>query len=219
MRVAGVVIFSILLMGAYVPTDAERARWTMQDMMSWKTVFDAYYTDHKEYPHVTTVAEARAIAEPMYIKAAPMTDAWGNPYRIEADGKSFRIVSAGADGLFKPETWTTGGTLTTFSEDAVVTNEGRWWYRRWEFASNDAELSAKTQYEIRVIRTAIEGYAGAHNQWPAAKTMEELRALVEPNFIKTMPMADAWGTPFIYELGGKDGYRVRSVNLERAGAK
>ena len=133
MRVAVAAISSILLMGAYVPTDAERARWTMQDMMSWKTVFDAYYTDHKEYPHVTTVAEARAIAEPIYIKAAPMTDAWGNPYRIEADGKSFRIVSAGADGVFKPETWTTGGELASFDDDAVVNNQSRWWFRRWEF--------------------------------------------------------------------------------------
>ena len=132
-RIAAALVFTVLSMGAYVPTDAERARWTMHDMMSWKTVFDAYYTDHKEYPHISTMDEARAIGEPTYIKAAPMHDAWGNPYRIEADGKSFRVVSAGADGVFKPETWTTGGTLTSFDDDAVVTNQSRWWFRRWEF--------------------------------------------------------------------------------------
>jgi len=141
------LLAAIGLMAAYIPTDAERARWTMQDMMSWKTVFDAYYTDHKEYPHVSSVAEARAIAEPVYIKAAPLNDAWGHPYRIEADGKTFRVVSAGADGVFKPESWTTGGTLESFNDDAVVTNEGRWWFRRWEFKSNDAELTRKTKYD------------------------------------------------------------------------
>ncbi len=132
-KLAATSVFALLLMGAYIPTDAERARWTMSDMMSWKTVFQAYWTDHKEFPHVTTLEEARAIAEPIYIKHAPMIDAWGNAYRIEADGKSFRIVSAGADGAFKPETWTSGGQLTSFEDDAVVTNEGRWWLRHWEF--------------------------------------------------------------------------------------
>jgi hypothetical protein len=38
----------------YMPTDLERARWTMQDMKSWMIVFDAYKLDHKEYPRVTT---------------------------------------------------------------------------------------------------------------------------------------------------------------------
>jgi type II secretory pathway pseudopilin PulG len=216
---AAVAILSVAALGAYVPTNAERARWTMQDMMSWKMVFEAYRVDHKEYPHVTTVAEARAIAEPVYIKAAPLTDAWGNPYRVEADGKSFRLVSAGADGVFKPETWTTGGGLPSFNDDAVITNEGRWWFRRWELQSNEADRAAATQYAIRVIRTAVEGYAGVHNQWPQAKSMEELRAVVQPDFIKTLPMVDAWGSPFIYELDAKDGYRVRSVNLDPADSK
>jgi hypothetical protein len=118
----------------YIPTDAERARWTMQDMMSWKTVFDAYKVDHKDYPVVKNAEEARAVGEPIYIRHAPMNDAWGRPYRIESDGKKFSIVSAGADGVFKPETWTTEAkTLSSFDDDAVVTNESRWWFRRWEF--------------------------------------------------------------------------------------
>ena len=127
------VATAALAADSYYPTDAERARWTMQDMMSWKTVFEAYKTDHNAYPVVSTVEEARAAGEPIYIKHAPMNDAWGRPYRIESDGKTYKIVSAGADGIFKPETWTTGGTVSSFDDDAVVTNEGRWWFRKWEF--------------------------------------------------------------------------------------
>jgi hypothetical protein len=116
----------------YVPTDAERARWTMHDMKSWMIVFDAYKLDHKEYPHVATPEEARAIAEPVYIRRAPMTDAWGHPYRIEADGQTFRIVSAGADGVFQTDL-SKKGTLASFNDDAVATNEGKWLVRQWEF--------------------------------------------------------------------------------------
>jgi len=115
----------------YIPTDAERARWTMHDMKSWMIVFEAYKADHQEYPHVTTLEQARAIGEPMYIRHAPMNDAWGNPYRIEADGKSFRIVSAGADGVFESDI-SQKGTLTSFNDDAVATNEGKWLVRQWE---------------------------------------------------------------------------------------
>ncbi len=127
------MIVALLLSAAmYIPTDAERARWTMHDMRSWMIVFEAYKQDHGEYPHVKTLEEARAIAEPTYIKHAPMTDAWGNPYRIEAAGRSYRIVSAGADGEFQPDTWSTAGTLSSFNDDAVATNEGRWLVRHWE---------------------------------------------------------------------------------------
>jgi hypothetical protein len=115
----------------YVPTDAERARWTMSDMMSWKIVFDAYKADHKEYPVVKTVEEARLAGEPVYIRHAPMADAWGRPYRIESDGATFRVVSAGADGIFQSDI-AKNGKLESFNDDAVVSNEGRWLSRSWE---------------------------------------------------------------------------------------
>ena len=115
----------------YSPTDAERARWTMQDMKSWMIVFEAYKADHKEYPHVTTLEEARAIGEPIYIRVAPMHDAWGHPYRVEADGATFRIVSAGADGVFQSDV-SQKGPMKSYNDDAVGTNEGKWLVRYWE---------------------------------------------------------------------------------------
>jgi len=130
-RIVAAVVFSILAAGAYIPTDAERARWTMHDMQSWKIVFEAYWTDHKEYPNVTTLEQARAVGEPLYIRHAPMTDAWGNAYRIRSDTKGFRIVSSGADGVFQSDT-SQAGTLSSFNDDAVATNEGRWLVRQWE---------------------------------------------------------------------------------------
>jgi type II secretion system (T2SS) protein G len=130
---AFLVASAALAADPYCPTDAERARWTMHDMMSWKTALDAYKTDHNQYPAIKTADDARAAVEPTYIKHLPMTDAWGHPYHVESNATSFRVVSAGADGIFRPDTWTVAGQLPSFDDDAVVTNEGRWWSRRWEF--------------------------------------------------------------------------------------
>ena len=131
--VAAIFLIATAAMAAdpYVPTDAERARWTLQDMKSWMIVFEAYKLDHKEYPRLTTLEEARAIGEPLYIRHAPMNDAWGHAYRIQADGATFRIVSAGADGVFQDDV-SQKGTLTSFNDDAVATNEDKWPGRRWE---------------------------------------------------------------------------------------
>jgi len=81
-------------------------------------------------------------------------------------------------------------------------------------APSNAERAKKTLYEMRVIRTAVEGYAGAHNAWPQASSMDELRTLVEPQFVKTLPMRDEWGTPFIFELDTTVGYRVASAGAD-----
>src|SRR5689334_9160108 len=106
MKILAVAI--LLAASPYVPTDAERARWTMHDMKSWMIPSAAYKTDQTEFPRVTPAEQARAFAEPVYIRKAPMTDAWGHPYRIEADGKTFRIISAGADGIFQADLSQTG---------------------------------------------------------------------------------------------------------------
>ncbi|HYM61086.1 MAG TPA: type II secretion system protein GspG [Thermoanaerobaculia bacterium] len=119
--------------GPYVPTDAERARWTMHDMRSWQIALGAYKLDHGSFPDAKTLEQARDAVQPVYIAHAPMHDAWGNAYRYESDAKDgFRIVSAGADGKFQPETWSTGGRTASWADDAVITGSGRWLFRMWD---------------------------------------------------------------------------------------
>ena len=118
---------------AYQPTDAERARWTMLDMGSWRTCFDAYKLDHGKYPELKSTEEARVAFEPVYVRHLPMTDGWGHAYAVDSSAGTYAVVSAGADGKFDRHTWSAGGTLQSFDEDAVITNEGRWLFRHWDF--------------------------------------------------------------------------------------
>lgn len=118
---------------SYVPSSAERARWTMQDMNSWRIVLSAYKQDNGRYPAAATLEELRSAVEPIYIKHAPMRDAWGNAYRYEGTAESYRVISSGADGKFDPATWSTSGKLDDFNADAVASSEGRWLARHWTF--------------------------------------------------------------------------------------
>lgn len=105
---------------AYKPTDAERARWTMNDMRSLQTAIEAYATDHKAYPQVNDINALLPLIQPVYIIATPMHDAWGNPYRIESSATTYRIISAGADGKFDPDSWSTPARQLDFTADAVI---------------------------------------------------------------------------------------------------
>ena len=117
--------------GPYTPTDAERARWTMGDMVSWRLCFAAYKQDHGKYPEVKSAEEAKAAFEPVYIAHLPMMDAWGRTFAVESNANGFTVVSAGADSKFDKRSWSTGGTLPSFDDDAVATSEGRWLFRHW----------------------------------------------------------------------------------------
>jgi len=123
---------AFLLLAAYNPTDAERARWTMHDMQSWRICFSAYKLDHSVYPELSSAEAAKALFEPIYVKHLPMTDAWGNAYDVKSSATGFQVVSGGADGKFDPSTWKSGGVQSSFSADAVATEAGRWLFRYWE---------------------------------------------------------------------------------------
>jgi hypothetical protein len=58
----------------------------------------------------------------------------------------------------------------------------------------------ETMESARAILTALGGYALEHNRYPDAASMTELRMRIEPDFIRTTPMTDAWGTPFLYRV-------------------
>lgn len=122
----------LLLAAAYVPTDTERARWTMGDMQSWRICFAAYKQDHGAYPAVGSAQAAKDLFEPKYVQRLPMRDAWGNGYEVKSNPTGYQVVSAGADGKFEPSSWNTEGKQSFYEADAVATAEGRWLFRFWE---------------------------------------------------------------------------------------
>lgn len=131
-RIVLALTLGLLTTAAYVPIAAERARWTMGDMTSWRTALEAYARDHGTHPPAATPEELRAAVQPHYIAQAPMHDAWGTPYRYERTAAGFRLVSAGADRTFDAASWSTRARSKSLADDAVATNERRWLTRSWD---------------------------------------------------------------------------------------
>jgi len=123
--IVSTLVCSVTLAGApttYAPTDAERARWTMSDLRSLATPVEAFAVDNKAYPTAATFDALIPMIEPIYIRKAPAVDAWGHAYVYvpSADRRSYRLVSAGSDGVTDPKSWEIREALKTFEDDAVV---------------------------------------------------------------------------------------------------
>ena len=119
---------------APTPSEGDRARWTLGDMRTLATAIEAYAVDHKAYPKVGSLEEVVPLIQPVYIRHAPVRDAWGNPfvYSSSADGKTYRLVSPGSDHAADPSTWDVPGELSSYAADAVL-DSGQfrrgWMYR------------------------------------------------------------------------------------------
>jgi hypothetical protein len=56
----------------------------------------------------------------MTLPEGPILDPWGTPYRVEINGEKFRIIGAGSDRKFEPESWTTPGQYADLATDVVA---------------------------------------------------------------------------------------------------
>jgi hypothetical protein len=82
------------------------------------------------------------------------------------------------------------------------------------YVPTDVERAGWTSSDMNSLRTALAAYYSDYGSFPDVKTMEEVRAAVEPKYIMHTPVHDAWGHPFRYELVGKDGYRLISAGAD-----
>ena len=71
------------------------------------------------------------------------------------------------------------------------------------YQPTDAERARWTMSDFRSVATAAQAYKTDHNAYPAATSIEELQKLVQPAYIKSLPLHDAWGNPLRYSSDGK----------------
>lgn len=81
------------------------AKQTLADMRALAVAIEARATDTNEYPETADLETLRKLVEPTYIRRMPARDAWGHEFLYigTPNHNSYRIVSAGADGVFEPQ--------------------------------------------------------------------------------------------------------------------
>jgi hypothetical protein len=73
-----------------------------------------------------------------------------------------------------------------------------------------------TMADMRTAATAAEAYATDFNKYPDAKTIEELKPILMPTYIRTLPLTDAWGTVYAYIVSAdKQHYRFVSAGPDK----
>ena len=99
----------------------QRHPWkrTIGDLAAISTAVEAYAVDENKYPQESELKKALV---PTYVKELPEKDGWGNAYfyMASADGKHYRIASAGSDGVFSWDTRSigSGAKETKYSDDS-----------------------------------------------------------------------------------------------------
>lgn len=71
----------------------------------------------------------------------------------------------------------------------------------------------RTMVEIRSIGTAIEAYAVDAGAKPEAESLEQLKAVLEPKYIASLPQLDGWGKP-LQVYSAKDHYQIVSTGKD-----
>ena len=80
----------------------------------------------------------------------------------------------------------------------------------------DRSRQSSTMADIRTIGSAIEHYAVDNNCYPTAANIQSLGPVLEPTYIKKLPMDDGWGHLLLYHPAEPPGtgYTLKSVGKD-----
>lgn len=211
---------------------------TCEDLRTLATAIEAYAIDNNFYPgsdrEILDSDKIVGLLGSKYLREAPQLDPWGNPYLFWSNHREYLLLDTGRDG--RPdkdyaaslvETQDIKPTLASFCDRAdpapgadVVYTGGRFCglppdvaYAKADKPFTEADRQALTMKNIRAVATSVEEYAIDNNIYPVlvrgAAMVSTLKPLVEPNYIKDLPVTDGWGQGTLYWSNG-DHYVVQS---------
>ncbi|UCH95264.1 MAG: type II secretion system protein GspG [Candidatus Aminicenantes bacterium] len=201
---------------SFVELQKGKQKATMIAIKSISNAIRSYKIDHNKAPEAKTFAELQPILSPRYIKTLPLKDAWGNDfhyYHGTGDRKDeYAIGSGGNDGVFNG--WGQSGfywvtTVSGFDNDFILAN-GRFVYgpvTKPGTTKPPAPPPKTFEGRLRVtmgdmftIGKALRYYIEDYNQAPKVDSIKELSKILQPFYIKTLPLADAWENEILYKV-------------------
>jgi len=176
--------------------------------------------------------DARFLEEmdPLARPLVPRKDAWGRPYQVVHVAPKWVVGSAGPDGAFQA-----GGVMASATGEVAYGTEGAdpgehdlgddLLYGDDQLlapARPSRHVERPTMADMRSIATAIESYAIDHDAYPCPRPglvpLSEVSELLEPVYIRDLPLQDGWGHPFLFSCSA-EGYGIVSLGADgRPGA-
>ena len=59
----------------------------------------------------------------------------------------------------------------------------------------------RTMADVRTLAVALEAYASDNNKYPDVASVDDLRPILTPKYIRVVPTRDGWGNALRYECG------------------
>jgi len=209
------------LLAAPATTVDEHEAWTLTAMNRLQEALEAYEKDHESYPirgaELVEVATLRSELEPTYIDSVPLQDGWGTTFMYWSSGERYAVVSYGADRVpgggysALPEASETGDDLVVIDGHLAYGPDGI-------MRLMEGGAQKRTMADIRSLAMCFEAYHLDNDAYPGAPTagwveVETIANLLQPIYIRTMPLVDAWGKPFTFWSDGEH-YRIVSAGRD-----
>jgi type II secretory pathway pseudopilin PulG len=126
------IIAAIAIPNLLSAVQRSKQKRTMADMRAIAVACEAYGTDNKAYPNVSSFEELIPKLEPKYLKNVPRLDAWQNGFKYrawneddETEGSGpyhYIIISHGKDGREDSEDYTKETVTSNFNNDIVFSD-------------------------------------------------------------------------------------------------
>lgn len=178
-----------------------RTSSTLRDLEVLGLALKAYKMKYGRYPAARSVAELEAMLIPEFVSNVTTKDKWGTELRyvVSKDGRSYRLISAGADTMFDEASWTKKGRLASADEDAVL-DSGEL-VREWTTETQPGlGPRAKLQPRARTLLAeadarleaqdhigALAAYVEAVKADRAAADLEAIRGYASRSFVAVPP--------------------------------
>lgn len=229
-----------LLVSQPVPaglTDQETAELTavlktLSNVLDLANEVEKYAVAHGKLPSAKSPAELSRLVLGTDSAKEFFVDGWGTPLRLDSDSErgTYLVAAAGADRAFQETSWAKRAETRSATDD-VVLRDGQWVRspEAWAVArikssgfderqalagSLETAKAGRTAADMRALFTAIAAFEADHRRFPNNYTMDSLARELVPAYIKELPRADAWGTPFTVRIVES----TKSVRIISAGS-
>jgi hypothetical protein len=100
-----------------------RQKRTMADLQTLAVAVEAHAIDHDDaYPRTMNLDGLSKAITPTYLRSMIRLDGWGKEYIYISDSRSYRVLSAGADGRLSPDAQTLNMKAGDFGDDLIFEN-------------------------------------------------------------------------------------------------